>query len=687
MFKILPACVSTLAHRSRGLFALPFGNGIRSLRTINPHLENINMILRTLKWAASLLLALVILAVLFVAIFGWNWLRAPIEKKVLAQTGRALHIKGNLDITLGWPWPRVQADSVTFANPAWASQAQMLAADTLTFSIHLPHLLTQRLVMSDVHLVRPVVFLELGADGRKTWLLDLNQQDKDASFQIDRLTLNQGVIGYDDTAGKTSIRAELSTISAPPGGTGDPRVSFSAKGKFKGLALVAKGTGDSVLALRDEGTPYGLDIDATIGQTRIQANGHITSLVKFSSVDMQLGLSGDNLSQFYTLTGIAMPATRNYETQGHLVRKANTVRYDPFIGRVGNSDLKGWIQIKTGGKRPLLTGDLVSTKLALEDLGPVIGARPGHLDAAIKAVAQTGAAGAVTPKIKRIIPDLPFKFEHWDTVDTELNFSAKSLRQANYMPLEALSTHLSLKDSVLKLDPLKFDLAGGHLDAVVTLDGRQNPIQASAQLQIKRVALAKLLPTDQKGQVHLSQIGGQIKLSGTGNSVGSMLASANGTLGVLVSGGDISQLLMEKAGLHLWEILQLTVTGDKQVKLRCAVANFDVKAGNMQVSTLLLDTEITTLLGTGSIDLGQEKLDLTLSQKTKNTSPLALRSPIYIRGNFAKPIVQVDQGRVAVRALGAVALGVVNPLLALIPLIDAGPGKDSDCGQWLQSQK
>lgn len=645
------------------------------------------MVLRSLKWAASLLLALVILAVLFVAMFGWNWLRAPIEKRMLAQTGRVLQIKGDLDIALGWPWPRVQADSVTFANPAWATQAHMVTADKVAFSIHLPQLLAQRLAMSNVHLVRPVVFLELGADGRKSWLLDPNQQDDDARILIDRLTLDQGVIGFDDAVGKTSIRAELSSTAAPVDGKGDPGVSFSAKGKYKGLALQAKGRGDSVLALRDEGTPYGLDMDATVGQTRIQANGYITSLVKFSHVDMQLGLSGDNLNQLFTLTGIAMPSTRPYETQGHVVRKANAVRYDPFIGMVGSSDLKGWIQVRTGGKRPLLTGELVSTQLALEDLGPVIGARPGHLNAAIKAVTQTGAADAVTPKTKRVIPDLPFKFEHWDTVDTALDFSAKSLRQASYMPLEALSTHLSLKDSVLTLDPLQFDLAGGRLNAVVKLDGRQNPIQASAQVEIKRLALAKLLPADQKGQAHRSQIGGQVKLSGTGNSVGSMLASANGTIAVLVSSGDISQMMMEKAGLHLWEIFRLTVTGDKQVKLRCAVANFDVKAGTMYTNTLLLDTEITTLLGSGSIDLGQEKLDLTVSQKTKNTSPLALRSPIHVRGNFAQPTVQVDRGRVAVRALGAVALGVVNPLLALIPLIDAGPGKDSNCVQWLQGQK
>ena len=38
-------------------------------------------------------------------------------------------------------------------------------------------------------------------------------------------------------------------------------------------------------------------------------------------------------------------------------------------------------------------------------------------------------------------------------------------------------------------------------------------------------------------------------------------------------------------------------------------------------------------------------------------------------------------------ALGAVALGLVNPLLAVIPLIDPGPGKDSDCGRLLASGK
>jgi len=166
-----------------------------------------------------------------------------------------------------------------------------------------------------------------------------------------------------------------------------------------------------------------------------------------------------------------------------------------------------------------------------------------------------------------------------------------------------------------------------------------------------------------------------------------MLASADGKLGMVIAGGEISRLMMEKIGLHLWEILELKVTGDKLVRLRCGVADFDVKDGIMYVDALIFDTEITTIAGTGSIDLKQEMLDMTLNQRTKNTSPLALRSPIRIRGSFADPDISVDKGVMAARGLGALALGLINPLLALIPLIDPGPGKDSDCAQLVRDAR
>lgn len=550
----------------------------------------------------------------------------------------------------------------------------MVAADAVEVSIDLPELFRRRIVFPEVRLVRPVIFLEQGSQGRKNWLLDRKQQDETARIQIDRLSLDRGRIGYDDAAQKTHVRSELNTSTARPAGS---ELSFSAKGQFKGQAFTTRGHGGPVLGLRDETTPYPLQAELTVGRTEVKAAGSITSLLKFAAVDLQLALRGENLAQLYPLLGIAVPATKPYAIDGHFVHTQKLWRYEKFSGRIGASDIAGTLQIDAAGKRPTLKGDLVSKRLDLADLGELIGAHG-------KSVSTTEAAA---PRSGRVLPDIPFKAERWDSVDAEVSLRAGTLRHSKRLPLENLVTHLSLRDAVLTLDPLYFGLADGQLNARVVLDGRKDPIRAHARIKARKIRIAKLFPTVKLNESSIGQINGEFDLAGNGNSVGAMLARANGKVGLVIAEGEISRLMMEKVGLHLWEIIELNLTGDQRIKLRCGVADFAVKDGVMQTNALILDTAVTTLFGTGSINLAQEKLDLTLKQQTKTTSPLALRSPIHIRGSFAKPEVGVDKARLTARALGALALGMVNPLLALAPLIDAGPGEDSDCAQLVRDAR
>jgi AsmA protein len=406
-------------------------------------------------------------------------------------------------------------------------------------------------------------------------------------------------------------------------------------------------------------------------------DGSITGLLTFTAVDMRMSLHGDSMEQLYPLLGIAFPATRSYVTQGHLLHSGHSWRYEQFSGRVGSSDIGGFVQVLTDSKRPALMAELRSELLDLGDLGSVIGTHT-----------ETVALAAVQPRAKsRVLPEIPFNTERWDSVDADVKLSADKLRSTKSLPLAKLDAHLHLSDSVLTLDPLNFGLAGGQLNVKITLDGRTQPIQAHALVRARKVLLAQLLPAFNPGNSGIGQINGEFDLAGSGNSVGRMLASANGKLGLVVEGGQVSKLMMEKAGLHLWEILSLNLTGDRLVKLRCAVADFDVAQGVMKAQALVFDTQVTTLIGTGIVDLKQETLDLAFRPKTKNTSPVALRSPIYVRGSFAQPVISIDKTQVAARAVGAVALGIINPLLALLPLIDAGPGKDSDCSQLVHDAK
>ena len=49
------------------------------------------------------------------------------------------------------------------------------------------------------------------------------------------------------------------------------------------------------------------------------------------------------------------------------------------------------------------------------------------------------------------------------------------------------------------------------------------------------------------------------------------------------------------------------------------------------------------------------------------------------RASRKSPEVAVEKTPLALRICGAVALAAITPLAALLPLIETGPGKDTDC--------
>jgi uncharacterized protein involved in outer membrane biogenesis len=101
----------------------------------------------------------------------------------------------------------------------------------------------------------------------------------------------------------------------------------------------------------------------------------------------------------------------------------------------------------------------------------------------------------------------------------------------------------------------------------------------------------------------------------------------------------------------------------------------------------VIDTEDTIVTATGTVDFRSEKLDIETKPVPKDPSPFVLRSPVLVRGTLKKPDVKPKAGPLIARAAGGVLLGLLNPLLAILPFIETGPGEDSDCGQLMQRVK
>jgi uncharacterized protein involved in outer membrane biogenesis len=190
-------------------------------------------ILKGLGYSFASLIVVLALVLIF---FDWNWLRHPIERVISENTGRALVIKGDLKVKLGWPLTRIQVADVSFANPAWAQQPLMFTVKRIDGGINLLQLFKRHYLVSGVTLTQPVVSLEVSRDGRKNWLLDRNQQDENAQVKIGRIALDDGQISYTDAKQNTRILATLSTRQTVSAGTTAANIVFSAEGKIQGGA-------------------------------------------------------------------------------------------------------------------------------------------------------------------------------------------------------------------------------------------------------------------------------------------------------------------------------------------------------------------------------------------------------------------------------------------------------------------
>jgi uncharacterized protein involved in outer membrane biogenesis len=608
---------------------------------------------RALKWFGWSVLVLFIAGVLFLVLFDWNALRGPIARAVEERTGRELRIEGDLKPIWSWVHPRVLAGNIRFANPQWAKEDHLVRAEAVVASVRVLPLLRGRVVLPEVHLVRPEVSLEIAADGRRSWLLDMEASDEDSRVEIQRLTVDEGRLRFIDAGNDTDLTANLSTRGDADG------IVFEVKGRYQGMPAAARGHGGSIIAVRDETMPYPIKIDATIGRTGLSAEGNVRAIARLGGADLAVKLQGESLEHLFPIIGIALPDTGRYSTSGRLIRQDASWRYEGFTGRIGQSDVAGTLQVDLGGKRPFLHGEVKSKLLNFADLGPLVGTR------------KPSSAG--------FLPDAPFDAQRWDSVDAEVKIQAAKIRRPEQLPIERLATRIQMRDALLTLDPLEFGIAGGRLGGTISLDGRHDPIRAAAKLRVHKLELAKLAPTGDIANTSLGDVSGAIELAGRGNSVARMLASANGKVGLFVDGGTVSHFLMELVAIDLWGMAKVKLKGDEPIAIRCWIADFAVKDGVMEANALVFDTEVVNITGGGIIDLKKEEISVKLVPEPKDLSLASLNSPLYITGTFSDPDIAPDIGRIAAKGLGAIVMGIINPLLSVIPLIKEGKGRDSNC--------
>jgi uncharacterized protein involved in outer membrane biogenesis len=590
----------------------------------------------------KILLGLCIALAIVAALFDWNWFRHPLERYLIDRSHREIRI-GDLHVDFGWSLePTVRVRDVYVENAPWADKRPAAVAGEASFTFSLKSLWEGRPVISRLLLIDADIDLERQADGLRNWRLrnpDNRARGKVRVMRLEAQRTKIRLVRRDIDLEVIAASSPLDPAANAHGAALSSRIGF--EGEYHGVKFSGEVLAGERLTLLDTGEFFPLRGHMAAGKSRLDIDGSIADLFRPSAADAKVRLAGPSLSELEPFMRVPLPASRPYEVETRLRQTKDEFSCTGLRAKVGGTDLAGEVSFDRSAERPMLRAELRSDSADLSDLGSLVGLGHAPGQAATTSAAGKAAAGRAEKEPGRsghILPSGKINLEHLSALDAHVSLDARKLTASDLPALQSLRFSAELKNGILKLKPIHVGLAGGHVAGWLTLDGQQQPASARAQLELQDIRLEKLLAMLPVARFSAGAIAARLDLRGHGASVATILGAASGTLALTMDGGRISNLLDAKLGLNGGKILRLLIAGDRSIAINSLEVAFDFDKGSGTSRNIILDTEQTRVLGTGSINLRDETVDLLLTPHPKKPGLFSLRSSsIHVDGSFRHP--------------------------------------------------
>ncbi len=608
-----------------------------------------------------------------------------------AVDGVAIHLLGGIDI---------KAARIEIGAPSWSKGAPTLMASDA--HVRLRYIDLWRASRGEQVVVRRLAAdrLELAlvrdAQGRASWQFgDKTDEtpEKDARLPVfEEMLVHSGILDLEDAQLDSSVDAKFSLFETmgrtnnKPSDAGQPEstgsatpagLQIDATGRYRALPIKLQARSSGALGWAGDGT-MPLKVEGTVGQAKLRFDGSLRGVSSLAALNGRFFLAGRSLAAVGDVVGVTLPTTPAFTVKGSLDKQGDVWSTKVDDARIGESRLTAALRYDAGAKRPLLEGRVGGPRLLLQDLGPAIGTTP-EVDAAnpVKRVSTTPPG--------RVLPAREFDLPSLRAMDANilLGFDVLDLGTGRLEPLAPMRAHLLLQDAVLTIKDIDARAASGSLAGMLSLDGRKPVAIWQSDLRWQNIRLEKWLNikrADNSPPYITGRLDGRSQLNGRGKSTAQILASMNGTMRAQVRDGSISHLLIEGAGLDIAQALGVWIKGDDALPMTCALTELKVENGLMKPQVMVIDTRDSIVWIDGSISLVDESLDLRAVTSPKDFSPLALRTPVLVGGTMASPSVSLAAKPLAGKVIAAGLLALLNPLAALIPLIDPGTAENTGSG-------
>ncbi len=274
---------------------------------------------------------------ILVATFDPDAIKPRIVEAVRQATGRDIALNGPIGIKLSL-LPTIQVHNLAFANPLGFSRPAMATLDQAELRLDLLALLTGRIDIAQVTLIRPDILLEVNAKGQPNWVFErpapppaqpaaepaAERAGESArarrAVHVASVRIRDGQVAFRDSDPGHRIDVRLADLSLAASGPDAP-IHAAAEATINGLALTLKGETGPLARLLDETARTAWPVSMTIasGGATARVEGTLTRPLQHQGYELSVAASVPDLAALApVLPGIALPPARGLAISARL---------------------------------------------------------------------------------------------------------------------------------------------------------------------------------------------------------------------------------------------------------------------------------------------------------------------------------------------------------------------------------
>ncbi|WP_392565995.1 outer membrane assembly protein AsmA [Utexia brackfieldae] len=574
------------------------------------------MIKKILLTLLVLIILVIIGLVCLVLFVDPNNFRGFISQTVKDKTGYELTIEGDLRWHV---WPQISILSGPVRLQDEGATKPILSADNMRLDVALFPLFSKKLSIENVFVKSAVINITDESQGEVA-------QRKPSAPAADNQGQNQSTAKPANSSWSFSLdKLEIadSTVLLQ---TNQDMVKFS----------------DINIALYQKTNQHAeLDFSGRINRNQRELAYNLNALADLSQYPNQIGLNINKLN--YNITGTDIPAggltgniTGNFEYQA----TPRTLRSDDLLLTLNDNQLKTQFIYTETNNKPNITVSMSSPAL---NLTPFMSSTKQNNTAA-----PTNSAPVVTASAKG--NELAFL----NDFDAKLNLQVKALT-ADKFSAQNLIADLDNKAGLANINQFSLDIGQGKVSATGSANGRLAQAAVALKADIKQIQLGELLSQFDITQNFEGLLNAQGDFKFNTIRPEAILPSLSGDMNIVMSNARLNNMNIQQViQLAVSQFSKSTVSTAQQqqyTSLQTLSAKGHLVNGNLNLSSLVADSETLDINGAGNVNLVQKDLDMNLNVKVLggwNGSSQTIAGlqklviPFRIYGQFDKLHYQLD---------------------------------------------